>query len=472
MIKQFFAPLNWIQNAQFFWVVYAVFSVVWMIYPVGIYFLGWHGIIDIGLQTQPIVNLAVNQTYWNTFFDCHPFANHFRPGLLIFYPFIVAFPSIPPTLWPVMAKSIAFVACPLILLRFGRAVLTDHRWVFALPLFWMFSDLLMHPMTTPNYATTLIIPVTLIAFYWGYQGHYIRLYPIVMGLSLFKENMPLIGVCLGIFLMIEKREWRHGLGLFFSSIALGCLIFFVIMPAFGSGSGPNVFPIRPWGNLDWKLTMLIKVHLGIGFLAFLKPHTILYHLPSLAVYLLVDTGRSWKMYYFTNGHYHDYTMTILFVSALFAINYFSNGQSWFCRVAANRQRLLGSVLVVAVMIVGLTNLPRMLEVSEMMPAKRYAQYQSVKAIAAKIPKTATVMVTDYSGYLFLDRPRIQKASWSLEANDADFIVLPKNAELAGEHAGEYANIQAHIDQKVQAGILTKHPYSTADVDVYSPVPNR
>jgi len=178
------------------------------------------------------------------------------------------------------------------------------------------------------------------------------------------------------------------------------------------------------------------------------------------------------MYYFTNGHYHDYTMTILFVSALFAINYFSNGQSWFCRVAANRQRILGNVLVVAVMIVGLTNLPRMLEVSEMMPAKRYAQYQSVKAIAAKIPKTATVMVTDYSGYLFLDRPRIQKASWSLEANDADFIVLPKNAELAGEHAGEYANIQAHIDQKVQAGILTKHPYSTADVDVYSPVPNR
>ena len=127
MIKQFFSPLNWIQTPRFFWVVYAVFSVVWMIHPVYELVFLYHPTFDTGMHIQPIVQAVVNQQYWNTLIDAHPFSNHFRPGLLIFYPFIVAFPSIPPTLWPVMAKSIAFVACPLILLRFGRAVLTDHR---------------------------------------------------------------------------------------------------------------------------------------------------------------------------------------------------------------------------------------------------------------------------------------------------------------------------------------------------------
>jgi uncharacterized membrane protein len=475
MIKKFFSPLSWIQSAKLFWFLYASMGCIWIGYAFITYFLCGHT-EDISLQTQPVVNAAVHGKYWNTLFDGHPFSNHFRPGLLVFYPFIKLFPMVPYTLWPIVAKSISFMVSPLLLLKLGRKVLPDQRWIFAIPLLWLLSDVLMRPMTTPNYASSLLFAPIIGAFYFAYVGRLKWVYVLVFVMTLFKENMPLIGVCLAMFLIVEKQQWRQGLALGLVSIVLG-LSALTIMNQFGFSvtQGHGVSGLSIFYQFDWKVTMVTKLVIGAGLIPFIAPKTLLYQLPATAVYWLMYTDE--KKFFFTNGHHHDYTMTIMMVCALFALRHSIEGKSWILKKPSRVRTVLASLLVVGIGVSGITNLPKLLVMNTSTDESysiqdRYKTYVQIRQIKKQIPLSATVAATHYTTGFFLGHRQVHNIAYSqLDDNQFadDFTVFPLEAKVSGYRGEYYRKVKQVLQKKIQNGTLKQHPYSTEKIAVYTPV---
>ena len=474
MTKKLFSPLIWIQSSKLFWFSYGIMGCIWISYAFITYVLCGHT-EDISLQTHPVVNAAVHGQYWNTMFDGHPFSNHFRPGLLVFYPFIKLFPMVPYTLWPIVAKSISFMVAPLLLLKLGRKALPDQRWIFAIPLLWLLSDVLMRPMTTPNYASSLLFAPIVGAFYFAYVGRLKWVYVLVFAMTLFKENMPLIGVCLAMFLIVEKQQWRQGLALGLFSIVLG-LSALTIMNQFGFPvtQGHGVSGLSVFYRFDWKLTMVTKLIIGAGLIPFIAPKTLLYQLPATAVYWLMYTDE--KKFFFTNGHHHDYTMTIMMVCALFALRHSLSGESWFLKKTSRVRTVLASLLVVGIGVSGITNLPKLLimNTSTNEPysiQERYHTYTQMRQIKKQIPRSATVTATPYTTGFFLGQKQIHSVLYmqleSVQFTD-DFIVVPLTAKAAGLSREYHTKLEQVIQKKIQRGKLKKHAYSTDRIAVYRP----
>ena len=448
---------------------------IWIGYAFITYFLCGHT-EDISLQTHPVVNAAVHGQYWNTLFDGHPFSNHFRPGLLVFYPFIKLFPMVPYTLWPIVAKSISFMVAPLLLLKLGRKVLPDQRWVFAIPLLWLLSDVLMRPMTTPNYASSLLFAPIIGAFYFAYVGRLKWVYVLVFAMTLFKENMPLIGVCLAMFLIVEKQQWRQGLALGLFSIVLG-LSALTIMNQFGFPvtEGHGVSGLSIFYRFDWKATMVLKLIIGAGLIPFIAPKTLLYQLPATAVYWLMHTDD--KKFFFTNGHHHDYTMTIMMVCALFALRHSLSGASWFLKKTSRGRTVLASLLVVAIGVSGITNLPKLLVMNTSTNGsysiqERYQTYTQMRQIKKQIPLSATVAATHYTTGFFLGQRQVHNIAYSQLGDNQftdDFTVFPLEAKVSGYSDEYYRKVEQVLQKKIQNGTLKQHPYSTEKIAVYTPV---
>jgi len=470
----FFRPLNWIQTPRFFWAVYAIFSVVWMVHPVYELVFLYHPTFDTGMHIQPIVQAVVNQQYWNTLIDAHPFSNHFRPGLFVFAPLIAAFPKVPPTLGAPLAKSIAFLACPLILLALSRRVLVNHpQWVYVIPTFWLFSDILMGALGKANQATGLMLPFILLGFLWAYDGYFWRLFPLVLGISLFKENMPLVGVCLAMFMGLHTgQSWRRASLLGAFSVALGFVIVFWIMPQFGASDASS--QIAPFSNLGLKAIMGLKLMLATACLPLLYPKTLLFFLPSLAAYLLIDLQNKHGPFW-VSGHYHDYTMAILMVCALFGINQYLNNRSWFKRSLPR----FASVLVVIYIGVGLTTVPKEfylisvnLEWLNQPLIQRYRTNKALRAVVSQIPKHYTIVTTESCSYPFLAYPKLRQFSavYTISTNSPTIVVMPSVQHLSGESVVSYQRAKAYI----QDNLGTKwhaHPLTGPDLILYANYPN-
>ena len=432
-VFKFMSPLQWIQSHKFFWVAYAAFSIFWLM---------------------------------------HPFSNHFRPGLFVFAPLIAAFPKVPPTLWAPLAKSIAFLACPLILLALSRRVLVNHpQWVYVIPTFWLFSDILMGALGKANQATGLMLPFILLGFLWAYDGYFWRLFPLVLGISLFKENMPLVGVCLAMFMGLHTgQSWRRASLLGAFSVALGFVIVGCIMPQFGASDASS--QIAPFSNLGLKVIMGLKLMLATACLPLLYPKTLLFFLPSLAVYVLIDFSHKLSVFWLL-GHYHDYTMAILMVCALFGLNQYLNGQSWF---KASLPRF-ASALVVIYIGVGLNAIPKELYLISanfewLNPPlmQRYRTYKALHAIAPQIPKNYTIITPENCSHPFLAYPKLRrlKAIYNTPA-DSPTIIIMSLPQLSGEPAARYRRAQAHI----QGSLGTEwhiHPLTGPWLTVYTNQP--
>lgn len=470
----FFRPLNWIQTPRFFWAVYAIFSVVWMAHPFYELVFLYHPTFDTGMHIQPIVQAVVNQQYWNTLIDAHPFSNHFRPGLFVFAPLIAAFPKVPPTLWAPLAKSIAFLACPLILLALSRRVLVNHpQWVYVIPTFWLFSDILMGALGKSNQATGLMLPFILLGFLWAYDGYFWRLFPLVLGISLFKENMPLVGVCLAMFMGLHTgQSWRRASLLGAFSVALGLVIVFWIMPQFGASDASR--QIAPFSNLGLKVIMGLKLILATACLPLLYPKTLLFFLPSLAAYLLIDLQNKHGPFW-VSGHYHDYTMAILMVCALFGINQYLNNRSWFKRSLPR----FASVLVVIYIGMGLTTVPKEfylisvnLEWLNQPLIQRYRTNKALRAVVSQIPKHYTIVTSENCSYPFLAYPKLRQFSavYTISANSPTIVVMPSVQHLSGESVVNYQRVKAYI----QDNLGTKwhiHPLTSPNLTLYANYPN-
>ncbi len=235
------------------------------------------------------------------------FSDHFDPLQLLLVPLFALFPS-PLLLLAVQAIMLALGAVPLYWLARDRFPGQALAAVF--PILYLLYLPLRGANRYDYHPSALAPPLLLFALYFMERARWGRMILFLVMAGLLKENIPIAGAAIGVYLLLVKRRRCLGLVLaacfglwFYAGFAWiipaftpgGVYAHFLSYPAFG-GTPSRTFLaplLQPLGFLETlaasperKLLYVLYVFGPVAFLPFLSPSRLLLGLPFLAQILL------------------------------------------------------------------------------------------------------------------------------------------------------------------------------------------
>jgi uncharacterized membrane protein len=173
------------------------------------------------------------------------FGDHFSPIYYAILPIYSLFPQ-PDTLLIVQTACVALGAVPIYLL--ARAAFAST----ALRVLWVGAYFLFLPVAHINlfdfHETALsILPLGLALYFL--ERNRVLWFLAALGVAfLVKEEMALIGLGFGAYIVLAKRNWRLGVLVAAGSLATFLAVLYAVIPAFSGGRGFAYFPSR-YGEL-------------------------------------------------------------------------------------------------------------------------------------------------------------------------------------------------------------------------------
>ena len=201
---------------------------------------------DLGLFDQIFWNTTQGRPWESTMSQAQPvphsyFNDHFSPVYLLLLPFYVLFPR-PQTLLVLQTLALAAGAVPVYLLardKFGPGFIR-LAWVAVYVLFLPVAFINLFDFHELAFA---VLPLGLALYFLERNQHGWFLLSL-LGAFLVKEELPLVGLGFGLYVLLQKRELKLGLGV----LVLSGLSFFaivrLIIPAFGGGTPYAYFGAR------------------------------------------------------------------------------------------------------------------------------------------------------------------------------------------------------------------------------------
>jgi uncharacterized membrane protein len=188
-----------------------------------------------------------DQVFWNTtqgrFFEStmslvqpqpHSYlADHFSPVYLLLLPFYALVPR-PETLLVIQTLFLALGVWPLYLLARLKLEPGFQRLVWAL-VYFLFLPVAFINLFDFHELALAVLPLGF-AIYFLEKGRPGLFVLSLVSTFLVKEEMPLVGVGFGAYILLAKRSWKLGLGVLAGSLAIFFAVVWVIIPAFGGGS--------------------------------------------------------------------------------------------------------------------------------------------------------------------------------------------------------------------------------------------
>src|SRR6202521_5317324 len=192
---------------------------------------------DLGLFDQIFWNTTQGRPWESTMSLAQPlphsyFSDHFSPAYLLMVPLYAAFPH-PQTLLVIQTLMLALGAIPVYLLARDKFTPGFVRlaWVAA---YFLFLPLAFINLFDFHELALAIVPLGF-ALYFLERRRVGWFLVSLLAAFLVKEELPLVGIGFGAYILLEKRDLRLGL----SVIAGSALAFFavvrLIIPAFGGG---------------------------------------------------------------------------------------------------------------------------------------------------------------------------------------------------------------------------------------------
>jgi len=195
-------------------------------------------------------DLAIfDQAFWNTIHgaflrsslipgvsgEANIFSDHFDPLQLLLVPLYLVFPS---PLLLVTAQGIMLALGALPLYWLARERFPGHAVLYTIfPVLYLLYLPLRGANRYDYHPSALVPPLFLLALYFMEKARWAPMILFLVMAGLLKENMPVAGVTIGLYLSLVKRRRRLGLLL----VALFGLWFYAgfawMIPAFNPGGG-------------------------------------------------------------------------------------------------------------------------------------------------------------------------------------------------------------------------------------------
>src|ERR1700686_150931 len=188
-----------------------------------------------------------DQVFWNTtqgrFFEStmglslaqpHSYlADHFSPVYLLLLPAYALIPR-PETLLVIQTLFLALGVWPIHLLARLQLEPGLNRVVWVL-VYFLFLPVAFINLFDFHELALAVLPLGF-AVYFLEKGRSGWFLVSLASTFLIKEELPLVGVGFGAYILLAKRDWRLGLGVLAGSAAAFFAVIRVIIPAFGAGS--------------------------------------------------------------------------------------------------------------------------------------------------------------------------------------------------------------------------------------------
>lgn len=250
-------------------------------------------LMDLPVYTQSLWNTLHGRVMWTTMNYPQGYSHlsdHFTPTLLLFLPLFALHPS-PTTLLFIQSFFLAIGAIPIYWIskdKLGKTPATIIATAYLLHPSILYSNLNdFHPLSI----ATGLAPF---AFYYCHKRDYKKFFLFLLPLFGCKEDMMLLGIMFGIYIIFINKDRKIGAITSMGSLAWFLMTLFVIMPYFSAGdfSQTQFYLLSRYSYLGASLTEAIT--------------TLLFH----PIYILKHTLIPMKLIYF---------LTLLFPTAFLAL---------------------------------------------------------------------------------------------------------------------------------------------------------
>jgi uncharacterized membrane protein len=160
-------------------------------------------------------------------------ADHFSPIYLLLLPFYALIPR-PETLLVIQTLFLALGVWPLYLLTRLKLDAGVQRLVWVLAYF-LFLPVAFINLFDFHELALAVLPLGF-ALYFLEKGRPGWFLVSLLSTFLIKEELPLVGVGFGAYILLAKRDWKLGLGVLAGSLAAFIAMVRVVIPSFGGGS--------------------------------------------------------------------------------------------------------------------------------------------------------------------------------------------------------------------------------------------
>src|SRR5207248_1410936 len=177
---------------------------------------------DLGLFDQVFWNTTQGRFFESTMSLAQPqphsyFADHFSPVYLLLLPAYALLPR-PETLLVIQTLFLALGVLPLYLLARLKLEPGFRRLVWA-PIYFLFLPLAFINLYDFHELALSVLPLGF-AIYFLERGQRGLFLLSLLSTFLIKEELPLVGVGFGAYILLAKRDWALGLGVLAGSAAV------------------------------------------------------------------------------------------------------------------------------------------------------------------------------------------------------------------------------------------------------------
>ena len=192
---------------------------------------------DLGLFDQIFWNTTHGRPWESTMSLAQPtphsyFSDHFSPVYLLMVPFYAVYPH-PQTLLVIQTLMLALGAVPIYLLARDKfsAAFVRLAWVAA---YFLFLPLAFINLFDFHELALAVVPLGF-ALYFLERRQVWWFLVSLLAAFLVKEELPLIGLGFGLYILLDKRDLKLGLGVLAGSALAFFAIVRLVIPAFGGG---------------------------------------------------------------------------------------------------------------------------------------------------------------------------------------------------------------------------------------------
>ena len=191
---------------------------------------------DLGLFNQVFWNTTQGRLFESTMSQALPIphsllGDHFSPVFVLLMPFYLAYPH-PETLVVTQTLALALGAWPVYLLaRLKLPVGYAACWVLA---YFLFVPLAYINLYDFHEVAFSVAPLGFALYFLerGRRGWFLLS---LLFTFLVKEEMALIGIGFGAYVLLGKRDWKVGLGVLAGSLLAFVALIQVVIPLFAGG---------------------------------------------------------------------------------------------------------------------------------------------------------------------------------------------------------------------------------------------
>lgn len=393
-------------------------------------------------------------------------AYHVDPILILISPLYLLY-SDPKTLLVFQTLVVALGALPLFWL--AKEMFGESLVALVFPLVYLLFPALEAANMFDFHPTTMAAPLLLYAFYFLWKRKYPWFFLFSFLVMACKEEMPLLVIMMGLYILVVQRNWRVALTTISLGVAWFVVAVYIVIPHYNPGGrspylaaygylgqGPltmlRTMVMEPGVVLRNVLTREKLGYLGnllapVAFFSLLAPQVLLLFAPTLAINLLSANPQFYTLEKF---HYAAPLVPFVVLSALLGIDYLVAHLS--PRLGMKRQTLLyllSALVLLSTLLYhrhhGFTPLASRFEVAQVTPHHRLA-----KELMALIPEGAIVSAQSRLNPHLSQRPKIYMFP---KVEDADHLFFDVSVDSWPIHPNDQKAMFEALVEEEGFGIL-------------------